>query len=201
VGAILADRGGEAGLREELARRAERVEAGLERFWLPDEGCPAMALMREKQPIPMVASNIGHALWCGALTGARAAEAGARLMRPDLLTDWGLRTLSAANYAFDPSSYHCGSVWPFDNAIAASALWRMGWHDDARAIGRRVLAAIEAFGSPVELYCVLPGAWVTAPAAGGDVLYDYVEATRVQAWTAAAVLLFAAQIAAAPLAT
>lgn len=198
MAAILADRGADAALRDEVTRRAGQIEAALGRFWLADEGCPAIALTREKQPIPMVASNIGHLLWCGGLTQARAAETATRLLRPDMLCAWGIRTLSAASYAFDPSSYHCGSIWPFDNAIAASALWHMGWYDDACTVARRVLEAIAAFDAPVELYCALPARWVKAPAATGDVLYSYLEASRVQAWTAAALLVFAAQLLAEP---
>jgi glycogen debranching enzyme len=199
MSAILAERGMDAELRAELARRVKTLEDGLARFWLPDEGCPAMALTRDKQPIPMVASNIGHVLWCDALPPDQAASTATRLMRHDLLSVWGIRTLSSASYAFAPGSYHLGSIWPFDNAIAASALWRMGWRDDARVIDRRVLAAIEAFDSPVELYCALPGEWVADPAVAGDVLYDYAEgphvaATRVQAWTCAAILVFAAHL-------
>jgi glycogen debranching enzyme len=157
-----------------------------------------MALTREKAPVPLVSSNIGHLLWCGALSAPRAAETADRLLRPDLLTTWGIRTLSARSYAFDPSSYHRGSVWPFDNAIAAGALWRMGWREDARAIGRRVIAGLEPFDSPVELYCVLPWDWVRAPNVhGGEILYEYRHASAVQAWSAAGVLLFAAQLLAA----
>jgi glycogen debranching enzyme len=206
MSAILAEQGAEPELRAELGQRAGRVEAGLERFWLADEGCPAMALTREKQPIPLVSSNIGHLLWCDGLTGAHAAEAAARLTQPDLLSTWGLRTLSSASYAFNPGAYHLGSIWPFDNAIAAGALWRMGWHDDARGIGRRVLAALDVSDSPVELYCALPSEWAAAPGSADDVLYEYVErghvqGTRVQAWTCAGVLVFAAHALAEPGAT
>lgn len=194
MAAILRARREEPSLQRELERRIVRIGEQLERFWLPDEDCPAMALSREKTPFPLVSSNVGHLLWCDALQAARAETTARRLMRSDLLTAWGLRTLSARSAAFDPCSYHRGSVWPFDNAIAAGALWRMGRHDDARLIGRRVLDALGRFGTPVELYCVLPGTWIRAPEVDGEVLARYGGACDVQAWSAAAVLLFGAQL-------
>jgi glycogen debranching enzyme len=195
---MLRARGEDAALQDALAQRIARIEAQLGRFWLPDEGYPAMALTREKIPVPLVSSNSGHLLWCGALGEERSEATANRLLRPDLLSAWGIRTLSARSYAFDATSYHRGSVWPFDNAIAAGALWRMGRRADARQIGRRVIAALERFDSPVELYCVLPPTWVRAPDIDGhEVLLDYRRASAVQAWSAAGLLLFAAQLLAA----
>ncbi len=192
---VLRARGEDTALQDELARRATRIEERLDRFWLPGESCPAMALTRQKTPVPLVSSNMGHLLWCGALNGQWAASTASRLLRPDLLTAWGIRTLSAQAYAFDPNSYHRGSVWPFDNAIAAGALWRMGRREDACEIGRRVIAALERFDNPVELYCVLPPSWVRAPDVNGSaVLVDYRSASAVQAWSAAGLLLFGAQL-------
>ncbi len=194
--AILQARGEEPALQDTLAHRIAQIEQGLMQFWLPEENCLAMALTREKRPLPLVSSNAGHVLWCGALTDTRKAEALAnRLLQDDLLTAWGVRTLSSRSYAFDPSSYHRGSVWPFDNAITAAALWRMGRRDDARLIARRGIAAIERFGTPVELYCVLPASWVRAPNLNGtEALVVYPRACEVQAWSAAALTLFAAQL-------
>ena len=186
--ALLQARKEDVALQGVLSERMARIEAAFTQFWLADEGCPAIALTREKQPIRLVSSNIGHALWCGALSGAYAEATANRLLRRDLLTAWGLRTLSADAYAFDPRSYHRGSIWPFDNAIAAAALWRMGRREDARLIGRRVIAAITYFTTPVELYCVL------ADARGVETLAPYASACAVQAWSAAGLVLFAAQL-------
>ncbi|MBX5450022.1 amylo-alpha-1,6-glucosidase [Thermogemmatispora sp.] len=192
---LLQAAGAEAALLRELQERSERLRQGLLRFWLPAERCPAMALSPEKQAIPLVASNMGHLLWCAALEEPYASQTAERLLQPDLLTSWGIRTLSRTSYAFDPYSYHRGTVWPFDNAIIASALWRMGLYREARLISRRLLEALLLFDSPVELYCVLPPEWILTPTTGGaEVLAVYTRACKVQAWTAAAVMLAAAQL-------
>ncbi len=45
-----------------------------------------------------------------------------RLMEPDMFSGWGIRTLSTDEKAYDPQSYHDGSIWPHDNSIIAWGL-------------------------------------------------------------------------------
>ncbi|HEY7124191.1 MAG TPA: amylo-alpha-1,6-glucosidase [Ktedonobacterales bacterium] len=193
--ALLQERGASAALQTRLADYLQRLEQGIERFWLPAEGYPAMVLTREKQAIALVSSNAGHALWCQALSGKAAEATARRLLSADMLTTWGIRTLSSQSAVFEPLSYHRGSVWPFDNAITAAALWKMGKREEACMIGRRVLDALISFDSPVELYCVLPAGWAKVQDSNGfESLLRYLEACDVQAWSVAALLLFCAQL-------
>ncbi len=54
-----------------------------------------------------------------------------RLCQPDVLTDFGVRTLSATHPQFAPEAYHRGAVWPFDSWLAwgglraAGRTWRL----------------------------------------------------------------------------
>ena len=41
-------------------------------------------------------------------------------MAADMFSGWGIRTLSGSSPAYNPMSYHNGSIWPHDNAIAAA---------------------------------------------------------------------------------
>ena len=192
---LLEDRGEEPALQAELAKRMERLQQALMQFWLLAERLPAMVLTSEKQALPLVSSNPGHVLWCDAMPAPYADATASRLLEADMLTAWGVRTLASSSYAFDPLSYHRGSIWPFDNALFAAALWRMGRRENARMIGRRVLDAFGRFGTPVELYCALPAGWVRAPDLGDvEALVVYQPACSVQAWSAAAMLLFGAQL-------
>ena len=43
-------------------------------------------------------------------------------MSPEMFTGWGIRTLATSDGAYNPMSYHNGSVWPHDNAIIAAGL-------------------------------------------------------------------------------
>lgn len=157
----------ELGIRPGEARRgAERVRAETEgRLWWPEEGTYAVASDGTDHPVRMVTSNAGHALWAGMADPDRARSVTARLSRPDMLTDHGLRTLSADDRFFEVSAYHRGTVWPFDNAVAASGMLRYGQVDAAVELACRVTRALEVIGSPIELYGVVPAAALLAPPA------------------------------------
>lgn len=176
-------------LRRNIQQRMEQLEQGLQRFWLAGEQFFAIVLDGQKQPIEAVSSNPGHLLWSGILNKEQAAQIIRRLMQPDLCTQWGIRTLSDRAYYYNPFQYQCGTVWPFDNAIAAVGLRRYGFDAEARRIAQGVLQAIKATNDPVELYMVLSPSHIRLPKLEHKwVLVDYFEACSVQAWTAAAMI-------------
>lgn len=113
-----------------------------EAFWLPEERCYALAL-DDNGVVPTVASNQGHALWSGIVPEKRADDVIDRLLNPDMLTDAGLRTVAASHEAFDPLSYHRGSVWPHDTSLATLGFARYGRTDAVRAVVGRGLGALE----------------------------------------------------------
>jgi glycogen debranching enzyme len=56
--------------------------------------------------------------------------------------------------AYNPMSYHIGSVWPHDNAIIATGLRRYGFVDHATRIAHALLGAAAEFGGRLpELMC------------------------------------------------
>jgi len=114
----------------ELARKARALRKRInERFWMPDENFYAMALGPDKRQVRSITSNPAHLLACGAVPRSRARAVADRLMEADMFSGWGIRTLSAANAAYNPFSYHRGSVWPVENATAALGLARYGFWD------------------------------------------------------------------------
>jgi len=168
-----------------LRGEAQRLrEAFDEAFWNPAEGTFALALDGRKRQVASVTSNPGHALYCGIVEPHRAAAVAERLMAPDMFCGWGVRTLSSGCPAFNPMSYHNGSVWPHDNAIIAAGLKRYG-HDDAvrRIAGALfdVAAGARDFRLP-ELYCGFDRSERSAVVA-------YPVACIPQAWAAAAPFL------------
>ena len=52
----------------------------------------------------------------------RAGRVVARCCADDMWSGWGIRTLSSDHTAYNPFSYHTGTVWPHDNAIIAGGL-------------------------------------------------------------------------------
>jgi len=167
-------------LRERAARLAEAIE---ERFWMDDEDCYAMALDGEKRPVRSVSTNPGHLLWTGTVRGERARRLAARLMAEDMFTGFGLRTLSATNPAYNPLSYHCGSVWPHDSAIVAAGMLRAGCVREGQAVARAVLDAARAFGGrPPELFGGFSSKRFSRPV-------PYPTSCSPQAWASASPLL------------
>ncbi len=146
---------GDTAIAEQWGRRAADLKAAFnERFWLPDRGWFALALDRDKRPVDALTSNIGHCLWSGIVDEDKAAQVAEHLLSPRMFTGFGVRTLASDMAAYNPLSYHNGSVWPHDNAIVAAGLVRYGFVDEAREVALGVLAAAERFdGRLPELFC------------------------------------------------
>lgn len=176
--------GDAAGLRERAEALRQRFA---DAFWLPDRGWYAVALDGAKQKVDALTSNAAHCLWTGIATDEHAATLIARLSQPDMDTGFGLRTLSSDMGAYNPVSYHNGSVWPHDTAIAVAGLLRYahlpGAVDLAHRLAGGLLDAAAAFGGRLpELYCGLPRDEFDPPV-------PFPTSCSPQAWASAAPLL------------
>ena len=129
-------------LRAKAARLFEQFNAA---FWDEAAGFYALALDGDKQPVLSVTSNPGHLLWSGIVPPERAGRVVERLMRPDMWSGWGIRTLSADHPAYNPYAYQNGSVWPHDNGIIAAGFRRYGFAAEAARIARDVSRAAGYF--------------------------------------------------------
>nr|WP_189181943.1 glycogen debranching N-terminal domain-containing protein [Microbispora rosea] len=173
----------EAGDKETERRyrdRAAELRARFnERFWLPDRGYFAVGLDHEGRPIDALASNMGHCLWSGIVDRDKAPAVAAHLMSPRMFTGFGVRTLASDMGAYNPMSYHNGSVWPHDSALVASGLMRYGFVEEAQRIALGLLDAARAFGDRLpELFCGFDRAEFSAPV-------PYPTSCSPQAWASA----------------
>jgi len=168
-----------------LRRQAQGLKRAFnEAFWNPGEGTFALALDGRKQQVASVTSNAGHCLYSGIADRDKAGQVAERLMAADMFSGWGVRTLSSNCPAFNPMSYHNGSVWPHDNAIIAAGLKRYG-HDEAvkRIANALFEVSLRARDSRLpELYCGFDRSERASVVA-------YPVACIPQAWAAAAPLL------------
>jgi glycogen debranching enzyme len=165
--------------RDYATRLADRFRA---RFWVDGRygPQPALALDRDKRPVDSLTSNIGHLLGTGLVNDAESAQIAHLLTTEALAGGFGLRTMSVEDEGFNPLSYHCGSIWVHDTAIAVDGLARGGFADPARTLVDGLLTAAEAFGYRLpELYGGYDRATLGRPA-------PYPAACRPQAWAAAA---------------
>jgi glycogen debranching enzyme len=153
-----------------------------ETFWIDDPAgaYPAIALDARKRPVDTVTSNIGHLLGTGLLRPDEAALVARRLVSPELDSGFGLRTMSTDSAGYWPLSYHGGSVWTHDTAIAIGGLARDGFRDEAAQLAEGLLRAAVSFGYRMpELHSGDPASEFPDPA-------PYPAACRPQAWSAAA---------------
>jgi glycogen debranching enzyme len=162
------------------ARAATLKKAFNERFWLEDRGWFALGLDRDKRPIDALASNMGQALWTGIVDKRHAGAVARHLLSPELFNGWGVRTLATSMAAYDPLSYHNGSVWPHDSALIAYGLMRHGFVDEAQRVATGLLDAAGFVGGRLpELFAGLHRDDVPIPV-------PYPTACSPQAWAAAA---------------
>jgi glycogen debranching enzyme len=134
-----------------------------------------LALDADGNRVRAAGSQLGWLLWADALPPAARERAAERLCSPDVLTAWGLRTLSSSHPLFAADAYHRGAVWPFDSWLGWGGLRAAGRGERAERLRLGLLEAIETLGQAPELYAVEP----RGPR-------RIAVANRVQAWTVGA---------------
>jgi glycogen debranching enzyme len=136
--------------RTDEAGRLERAAEELKKrfndtFWLEDEGVFAEALDPKGRPLKAVGSDAGACVAAGIADEALVRRTAERLLKEDLFTGWGVRTLSSRNPAYDPYSYQRGSVWPTETAIVALGFMRYGLHGPVERLCRAQFEAAALF--------------------------------------------------------
>jgi glycogen debranching enzyme len=179
LAAELGDRDTERRCADQAARLKERFNQA---FWLDDLGWFALALDRDKRPVDSLASNMGHCLWTGIVEEELAPKVAAKLLSPEMFSGWGIRTLASSMAAYNPMSYHNGSVWPHDNALCAAGLMRYGFVDEATKVATAVFDAANHFDHRLpELFCGFARTEFDRP-------IPYPTSCSPQAWSSAAPL-------------
>ena len=152
-------------------------------FWLEERQVYAMALDGDKQRVDSLASNIGHLLWSGIVPPQRRDQIAAALAGDALWSGWGVRTMGSNEAAYNPLSYHNGTVWPHDTALAINGLARSGYVDQAHVFGAALIeAAAQMDYSLPEVFAGYSRAETVFPVA-------YPTSARPQAWAAGAPIL------------
>ena len=170
---------GDSALATRLTAEAAQLKKRFnEEFWMPDRGYYAVALDGRKRQVDACASNMGQCLWHGIVDEDKAAQVAERLMSAEMFSGWGVRTLASDMGAYNPASYHNGSVWPHDNAIIAAGLMRYGFVKEAQRIATALFEAADySDGRLPELFCGFSRDQVAEPV-------PYPTACSPQAWAA-----------------
>lgn len=173
---------GDAAAAARYASRAETMRSAIEdRFWMDDQKFYALAIDGAEKICAVRASNAAHLLYVGAASRERARHVIDGLMSGAFMSGWGIRTLPSDGARYNPLSYHNGSVWPHDTAIAAAGMARYGERDGVL----RLLSGM--FESAVRFDMRLPELFCGVERKGaGDAPVAYPVACLPQAWAAGA---------------
>jgi glycogen debranching enzyme len=172
----LADVDSQAVAYAALRALGEHDRADALRARLSALGPDVMAVEGDDRAVPGAGSQLGWLLWADALEPDAAEAAAERLCAPDILTEFGLRTLSSESPVFEPHAYHRGTIWPFDSWLGWGGLRAAGRDAEAEQVRTGVLAALDRLGRAPELYAVTVEGQLEPVALSN----------RVQAWSAGA---------------
>jgi glycogen debranching enzyme len=136
--------------RKDEARRLSADAGELKRrfneaFWMDEDGFFALGLDATKRPIRSITSNPGHCIATAIVDQDRVLRTAGRLFADDLFTGWGIRTLSSRHPAYNPYSYHRGTVWPVEQGTFALGLYRYGLHRHVELLCRAQFEAAALF--------------------------------------------------------
>ena len=149
-------------------------------FWLDDEQFYSMALDKNNKPVKNISSNIGHCLAMGIIQDNNRMSVENKLMSAEMFSGWGIRTLGNKCRAFDPISYHNGSVWVHDTAFAAMGLSQ----ESMSVVAKSLFEAANMFEDNR-----LPELFAGFQRKQDDTsIQEYAEACSPQAWASAGVL-------------
>lgn len=140
--AALAKQLGHPELGEKLDAKAEVLRKRFQTdFWMPENHYMAEALDGDGKQCNVISSNPGHTMSSGINTDAQNLQIADKIYHPDMNSGWGIRTLSSAERAYNPLSYHDGSIWPHDNAMIIEGLCQVGRKKEAGILSGGIFKA------------------------------------------------------------
>ncbi|MBI4301818.1 MAG: amylo-alpha-1,6-glucosidase [Chloroflexi bacterium] len=184
---LLLRRKGYTALADDISQRAATLKVNFNRdFWVEEIRFYAQALDSQKRPVVAISSNPGHCLLTDIIARERTPDLVAGLMASDMLSGWGIRTLSSRAPKYNPMSYHNGSVWPHDNSLIVAGMKECGFQTQAEEIITQLFEASNTFPSSrlPELYCGFGRSEGTY-----SVPAEYPVSTSPQAWAAGSAIL------------
>lgn len=155
-----------------------------ERFWDSKGQFIYLALDGDSAPCAVRSSNMGHCLWSQIAGQEQASQVVKILMSDSMFSGHGIRTLSSQEAAYNPLSYHNGSIWPHDNSIVMEGLRLYGYSSELERLALAMIGVLESsddFRLP-ELFCGFRKRGTEPP-----IPYDV--ACKPQAWAAGSIFL------------
>lgn len=181
---VLARRRGEIEKANRWRRQAVTIRTEIERrFWMRDRRYYGLAVDGTGELCQVRTSNAAHLLYVGLPSAERGAHVAAQLLSAAFNSGWGIRTVAVGEARYNPMSYHNGSIWPHDTALAAAGLARYGRRDGAvRLLSQMFEAAVQFDSRLPELFCGFERF-------AGEAPVSYPVACLPQAWAAGSLFM------------
>jgi hypothetical protein len=108
---------GDAGVAQRCASLRQKASQSIEReLWNEKSSAYLWGLDRSGRPLESLVPHSAISIWMGNFRSDRAERVLEKMAGADFRTDWGVRSLSLSDPAYDASAYQTGSVWPVWNA-------------------------------------------------------------------------------------
>jgi glycogen debranching enzyme len=156
----------------------------MENYWDFAKQYIYLALDGQSKPCKVMSSNMGHCLWSEILDQDQARAVANHLMSEAMFSGYGIRTLADTEVAYNPMSYHNGSIWPHDNSMIMEGFRRYGFVRELEQLALAMIGVLESsddFRLP-ELFCGFRRR-------GGGPPVPYEVACKPQAWAAGSIFL------------
>jgi glycogen debranching enzyme len=161
-------------LRQRMRQESQEFRRRFNRdFWMDEMNYCALAMNQQGELFRVVSSNPGHGLEAGIFYEDRVEKLLARLMAPDMFNA----------VAYNPMSYHNGTIWPHDNALIARGFATVGRPDLVERVFTGLFEAARHmyYRRLPELFC----GFRKEEGKEGDPPVRYAVACSPQAWAAA----------------
>lgn len=154
-------------------------------FWDQEKEIFVLGLDKNKDQIDSLTTNPAHGFYSGIIEEKKGKIFLNKLLKSDLNSGRGLRTMASSDLGYNPISYHNGSIWPHDNSLIIEGLKNYGHQRESNQLITDIFKAATDFEFMrlPELYC------------GFDVNEEhesvkYPTSCSPQAWAAGSAFLF-----------
>ncbi len=109
------------GDKETQSRAEEQLKKALaameDKFWMSDKGMYSYGATEKGEKVDEVTPWPSTGMKFEVVDEKHAIESLKKMNSSELITDWGVRSLSNKSELFDPANYNYGAVWPFISTL------------------------------------------------------------------------------------
>ncbi len=97
-------------------------------YWMEEEGYYSYGAGEDGTQVKVKSPYSTIAQMFELLDKKRSVSSMKKMIEPDLVTDWGVRSLSNTSELYEPLNYNYGAVWPFTSMFFAAAQYNYNFN-------------------------------------------------------------------------